>query len=286
MKAPRFDYRAAQSLDEALGILADPPGDVRIVAGGQSVVAALNLRLSAPDLLLDIGGLAELRGICEAAGALQIGALTTHADIAASPLVRARLPLLSRAAQFIAHPAIRNRGTIGGSVALADPAAEWPACLLALDAVLVLRRGAGERRVPAVDFFRDVYETALEPDEILVAVDIPLPPAGGFMLFDEFARRHGDFAIAGLALCGRIEAGRFAALRFGYLGVGRTPAGVPDTAAALLGLTPEEAAGRVAGLLSAELEPGGDHHATSAYRLHLAGLLARRLLLAAGAGKE
>lgn len=282
LKSPRFDYHAAASLEDALAMLSAPPGDIRLVAGGQSVVAALNLRLSAPDILLDIGGLHELRGVAEVDGMLRIGALTTHAEMASAPLVRARLPLLTRAARFIAHPAIRNRGTIGGSLALADPAAEWPACALALGAQMRLRSKTGERVVAARDFFIDVYETALQPDEILTAVEIPPPPPGGFMLFDEFSRRHGDFALVGLALCGRLEAGRFAHLSFGYLGVGRRPEAVPKAAAQLLGLTPPEAAERIAALLPAELAPMTDHHASAEYRMHLSALLARRLLLAAG----
>lgn len=282
MKSPRFDYHAAASLDDALAMLASPVGDIRLVAGGQSVVAALNLRLSAPDILLDIGGIDELRGIVEVDGALRLGALTTHAEIARSPVIRTRLPLLSRAAHFIAHPAIRNRGTIGGSIALADPAAEWPACMLALSAQMRLRSRAGERAIAARDFFVGVYETALQPDEILTTIEIPLPPHGGFMLFDEFSRRQGDFALVGLALCGRLEAGRFAQLAFGYLGVGRRPEAVPNATAQLLGLSPQEAAERVGDLLPAEIEPMNDHHASTEYRMHLAVLLARRLLLAAG----
>lgn len=285
VKSPRFDYRAVASLEDALAVLSSPPGDIRLVAGGQSVVAALNLRLSAPDLLLDIGGIHELRGIAEVDGKLRIGALTTHAEIARSPLIRSRLPLLSRAAHFIAHPAIRNRGTIGGSVALADPAAEWPACMLALGAQMRLRSQAGERTVAARDFFIDVYETALRADEILTALEIPVPAPGGFMLFDEFSRRHGDFALVGLALCGRLEAGRIAELSFGYLGVGRRPEAVPAVAARLLGLTPQEAAERIGDLLPAELDPMSDNHASAEYRMHLAVLLARRLLLAAGAAE-
>lgn len=286
MKSPRFEYYAAASVDEALATMAAPPGDVRLVAGGQSVIAALNLRLSAPDLLLDIGRLDSLRGISEMSGMLRIGPLTTHAEIARSSLIRAKLPLLTRAAGFIAHPAIRNRGTIGGSIALADPAAEWPACMLALDARMHLRRQAGKRVIAAREFFVDVYETALEPDEILTAIDIPLPAPGGFMLFDEFSRRHGDFALVGLSLCGRLAAGRFTELSFGYLGVGRVPKAVPQATAQLIGLTPQEAAERIGMLLPAELEPMNDHHASTEYRLHLAALLARRLLLAAGSANS
>lgn len=278
MKAPAIAYHAAQSLADALGILAAPPGDVRLVAGGQSLVAALNLRLAAPDLLLDIGRLQELRGIQRVGDTLRIGALTRHADIARDALVQAALPMLPVICRHIAHPAIRNRGTLGGSLALADPAAEWPAAMLALQARFLLRSQAAERWVMAADFFQDVYETALRPDEILCAIEVPLPVENTRWAFDEFARRHGDFALAGMLLLAQVQDGRIAALNFGCLGLGRVPEAAPKTAAALLGLTLAEAADKVAALLAAELTPLADRHASADYRRHLAGLLGQRLL--------
>ncbi len=278
MKAPAIAYHAALSLEDALGILAAPPGDVRLVAGGQSLVAALNLRLSAPDLLLDIARLDELRGIHAAGDAIRIGALTRHADIARDALLAREFPMLAAICRHIAHPAIRNRGTIGGSLALADPAAEWPATMLALQARMLLRARGSERWLPAAEFFLDVYETALQPDEILCAIELPRLKPGTRWAFDEFARRHGDFALAGMLLVAEMAEGRIAALRFGCLGLGRVPEAAPRTAAALVGLTPAEASMRVAPLLAEELQPLGDRHASIVYRRHLAGLLGQRLL--------
>ncbi len=194
MKAPSFAYAKPRSLAEAFDLL-ERPG-AKILAGGQSLIPSLNLRLSAPELLVDITGISGFSGIALANGSLRIGALCTHAQLEKSEDVRKHLPLVAEAVSHIAHPAIRNRGTLGGSLALADPAAELPACALALDAVLVVAAKKGERRVKAADFFKGLFETDLKPAEILVGVEFPKADKSVFL---ELTRRQGDYAIVGLA---------------------------------------------------------------------------------------
>jgi carbon-monoxide dehydrogenase medium subunit len=194
LKAPSFAYAKPASLAEAFDLL-ERPG-AQILAGGQSLIPSLNLRLSSPALLVDITGLPGLSKIEAKNGALRIGALCTHSSLEKSPEVRAHLPLLAEAMPQIAHPAIRNRGTLGGSLALADPAAELPACAVALGATLVLTSKKGERRVAADDFFKGLFETDLKPGEILSGVEFPRADKSVFL---ELARRHGDYAIVGLA---------------------------------------------------------------------------------------
>lgn len=286
LKAPRFDYRLVRTRQEALAALAQTDSDVRVLAGGQSLVAALNLRLSQPDLLIDVSRIPEWKGVRLAANELIIGALTTHAEIARSQLVAQTAPLLAAAAPFIAHPAIRNRGTIGGSVCLADPAAEWPACLVALGATMIVERVDGTRAIPARSFFKGLYETALEPGEILTAIKAPVRAPDEIHLFDEFARRPGDFALAGLAMSVRFEKGRIAALHLGFLGLAGTPVSAPGFAEACVGLSAEEAGALARESLAGELDPSGDHHASADYRARLAEVLTRRLLSRAAAQVE
>ena len=280
MKAPQFDYRLARTPGEALELLAGS-ADARLLAGGQSLVAALNLRLSQPDLLIDISRIPDWKGIALHQGTLRIGALTTHAEIETSALVAKHAPLLHRAAPFIAHLGIRNRGTIGGSVCLADPAAEWPACLVALDAVFTLQSAGGDRIVPARSFFRELYETASEPGEVLTFIDVPLIQPATQHLFDEVARRPGDFAVAGLAMSIRFHAQRIAALELGFLGLGNTPLRAEAFAKNCIGLTAQEASDMARDALGQEISPNGDHHASAAYRLQLAVVLTQRLLMRA-----
>ena len=216
MKAPSFAYAKPRTLAEAFDLL-ERPG-ARVLAGGQSLIASLNLRLSAPELLVDITGLAELRGIALEQDVVRIGALTTHADIERSAEIRKHLPLLADAVAHVAHPAIRNRGTFGGSVALADPAAEYPACLVALDATLVLRSRGGERMVRAEDFFRGLFEVDLREGELVVGAEIPAFLKDERSVFLELARRQGDYAIVGLA--GVTSASR---KRIAFFGLGAKP---------------------------------------------------------------
>lgn len=280
MKAIGFEYRVASDLDAALATLAQHGDDVRPLAGGQSLVAALNMRLAAPALVLDIGRLTALKGMHEDGSAIRLGALTTHREIEVSPLLARAAPLLAKAAPAIAHPSIRNRGTLGGSLALADPAAEWPACMLALDARLQLRSVRGERWVRSEDFFEDVYTTALKPDELLIAAELPMAAAHTVFLFDEFARRHGDFALAGLATAATMSEGRVVSLRLAYFGVGPRPLLATLAAGAIVGSQPAAAVDAALEALGREIDPPTDHHASAAYRRHLAGVLLRRHLAA------
>src|SRR6201992_1858966 len=199
MKASAFSYARATSVGNALELLAAHGDGAKVLSGGQSLMPAMNLRLLSPDLLVDIGGLDELRGIQLAGGKLRIGALTRHVELLNSTEVAAHAPLLTEAIAHVAHPAIRNRGTLGGSLAHADRASELPACQLALDATIIVRGQAGERRIAAADFFTGIYETALSSDELLVAVELPVAQKDSSHFFHEFARRHGDYAIVGLA---------------------------------------------------------------------------------------
>jgi aerobic carbon-monoxide dehydrogenase medium subunit len=271
LKAPSLAYLRASSLAQALDALAEHGEDARVLAGGQSLVPALNMRLSQPRLLIDINPIAALAGIERRGGALRIGALARHSAVGASPLVAHLAPLIHQAIPHIAHPAIRNRGTFGGSLAQADPAAELPACVVALDAVLHLASRRGGRAVAARDFFRGLYETALAPDEIITAIDIPVAPPGARSVFLELARRRGDYALVGLAA----EA-RAGGLSLVFFGVGGKPVEAGAASAALAaGATPERIAAAQAAL-AADLDPPGDLQADGATKLHLARVLLGR----------
>ena len=213
MKAPPFAYAKPRSLAEAFELL-ERPG-AKILAGGQSLIPSLNLRLSSPELLVDITGLSDLRNIELRNGAVRIGALCTHAEVERSEEIRKHLPLIAEAVPHIAHPAIRNRGTLGGSLALADPAAELPACAVALDAVFSISSKSGERRVEAGDFFKGLFETDLEQGEVLVGVEFPKADKSAFL---ELTRRQGDYAIVGLAAVSRASEKRIA-----FFGIGGKP---------------------------------------------------------------
>jgi len=199
MKASAFNYARAVSVSEALELLQTHGERAKVLAGGQSLMPAMNLRLVSPELIVDIGELAELRGITATGTTIRIGALTRHADLARAPEILRHAPLLAEALRHVAHPAIRNRGTLGGSLAQGDPASELPACMLALNAIIIVRGQAGERRIAAADFFTGIYETALSPQELLVAVELPVVRKNSVHFFHEFARRHGDFAIVACA---------------------------------------------------------------------------------------
>ena len=216
MKAAAFAYARATSVENALELLAGRGDRAKILSGGQSLMPAMNLRLIAPELVVDIGGLAELRGITLREGLLTIGALTRHVDLLKSREIAAHAPLLADAIVHVAHPAIRNRGTIGGSLAQADPASELPACMLALSATIIVRGPGGERRIAAEQFFTGIYDTALSPQELLMAVELPVAPKQSAHFFHEFARRHGDYAIVGLAAQAVVADGRLAEFRLGF----------------------------------------------------------------------
>jgi carbon-monoxide dehydrogenase medium subunit len=280
MKAAAFAYARATSVDDALALLASHGDRAKVLSGGQSLMPAMNLRLISPELVVDIGGLAELRGIAVHGETLRIGALTRHADLQRSPDIAAHAPLLAEAITHVAHPAIRNRGTLGGSLAHADPASELPACMLALDANLVVRSSEGERRIAAADFFQGIFQTALSADELLVAIELPLPGKNSVHYFHEFARRHGDYAIAGLAAQAVIEGGCFAALRLAFFAVDDRPV-LARAGNSLLNtaLTPALISAASA-MLDDELDPQDDQQASGAMRRHLAKVLLARAVAA------
>lgn len=282
MKAAPFDYVKPRTLDQVIALLQQHGDDARLLAGGQSLLASLNMRLSEPALLVDISGLEDLRGIRVQGAALRIGALVTHTEIEDSPLVAQHAPLLARAVHHIAHRAIRNAGTWGGSIAHADPAAEWPACLLALAGTVIARGPGGERRIAADDFFTGLYDTALQPDEVLVAAEVPLATVHSWFAFDELARRRGDYAIVGMALSGRREGGALAGTRVVLMGVDATPWRARRTEALLDGQALDAAlAARAAQALRQELDPLPDLTNSPETKRHLAGVLLQRLLTGA-----
>ena len=269
MKAPPFAYVRATTPAALFDLLTAYGDDARILAGGQSLIASLNLRLSTPRVLVDITRLPNMAAIEYANGILTIGALARHVDIERSPLVAAHTPLLAQAVRHVAHPAIRNRGTIGGSLCLNDPAAEYPACMVALNATMRLQGPNGTRRVTAQAFFRGVYTTALAPTEMLEAVEIPAIRNNERSVFMELARRPGDYAMVGLALHGPPQQPECV-----FLAVADGPVRTPQTAQAFAshGIAAAQEA------LAAELHPSGDLNAAPATRLHLAQVLLGRAL--------
>jgi aerobic carbon-monoxide dehydrogenase medium subunit len=276
MKASAFAYARATSVANALELLAAHGEKAKLLSGGQSLVPAMNLRLISPELIVDIGDIRELRGIAVRGDTLVIGALTRHADILASSDIVKCAPLLAAAVAHVAHPAIRNRGTIGGSLAQADPASELPACVLALGGTIVVRGPAGERRVAAEEFFTGIYETKLTPLDLLVAVEVPVARKGAAHFFQEFARRNGDYAIVGLAAQAVLHGDRFADLRLGFFAVGDTPV-LAKAAGKLTGVAINAALlAEACAALSDELDPHEDQQATPAMRRHLATVLLTR----------
>ena len=223
MKAAAFDYVKPKALSDALSLLKQGGDDAQLIAGGQTLLATLNMRLSEPSILIDITDLTELKGISVSGDILRIGALVTHTEIEDSDLVAKHAPLLKAAAPHIAHRAIRNLGTWGGSLAYGDPAAEWPACSLTLQATMVIQGPQGERKISAKDFFIDLYTTSLEPDEILVATEIPLAKSNQVFYFHELARRHGDYAVAGLAAVAEKQGRVLTNCAFTFFSVSSTP---------------------------------------------------------------
>ena len=277
MKPARFDHLLPASLDEALAMLAAHAPDARPLAGGQSLVPMMNFRLARPAVLVDLNKIPELAYIRDAGDHLAIGAMTRERAIENSDLVRAASPLLHDATLNIAHLPIRSRGTIGGSISNADPAAEYPATVLALDATLVAQSVRGAREIPASAFFDGVMTTTLAPDEILAEIRVPKAPPGSGGAFVEIARRHGDFALAGVAAQITLDGGTVTDIRLAACGVGPGP--IRLTAAEDIlragGLT--DAALAQAGRAAAEAaDPDGDVHATAAYRRKLTGVMTRR----------
>jgi carbon-monoxide dehydrogenase medium subunit len=279
VKAPRFSYVRPESLEEAIRLLAEFGDDARILAGGQSLMPTLNMRLSQPQLLIDINQIDVLKGISVGDGIIRIGALTRHVEVMNSPIVAQHLPLIAEAMPHVAHVAVRNRGTFGGSIALADPSAEMPACVLALEASIIVESTRGRRTIAADEFFRGLYETAREDDELLVEVLIPEQKRSCVSVFTELSRRHGDFAIAGLACCARIECDTVSDARLVYFGSENRPVLATRAMAALKG-KPWSAASSEAtrAALAHDLDPIDNIFGSPATKLHLQRVLTQRAL--------
>jgi carbon-monoxide dehydrogenase medium subunit len=271
LKPAPFAYAKARSVAHAIELLVDD--DARLLAGGQSLIATLNMRLSHPALLVDINGVGGLDRIASNNGHIEIGALVRHAQAERSSELARRAPLIALAMPHIGHPAIRNRGTIGGSVAFADPAAELPACVLALGGEMTIAGPQGSRIVRADDFFKGLFETALTARDVLTAIRIPAAGADTRVGFAEFARRHGDYAMVGLAACARADGQRLRDLRLAYFGVGSTPVRAHHAEQALTDRDIDAAVHA----LAQDLNPPDDVQASGAVKTHLAGVLLRRV---------
>lgn len=280
MKPAPFEYVKPQTIDEALEVLAERGSDAKVLAGGQSLVPLMNFRLVRPQYLIDINGLADLGYVRQADGGLAIGALTRQSELLRSSLVKAQYPLLAYAAKFISHPAIRNRGTVGGSVAHADPAAELPGLFLALDAEFTARSTQGERKIPVGDLFVTYFTTSLDPTELLTEVRVPaLAPNTGWG-FEETSRRHGDLAVAASTVVASLgQRGVCERIAIALSGVGEVPIRAQGAEAVLVGNTPTDSLIREAAAKVVEdIEPESDVHATADYRRHVATVLTARAL--------
>ncbi len=288
MKAPAFDYAKPASLAAAFDLLDRHGDEAKLLAGGQTLMATLNMRLSQPGILIDITGLStdkSLSGIRLEDGKLVIGALTKHREIERSTLVAEHVPLLAQAVPHVAHIAIRNSGTFGGSIAFADPAAEYPVCAVALDATLVLVSRQGERRVPARQFFKALYETDLKPGELVARAEFSIQAPGYRSAFLELARRHGDYAITGVAAHAKVTGGVLSDVRLAYLGMGSIPMLASKAMAELEGKPySTDTVGAAQRALAGELDPTDDLYSTAATKLHLARVLTGRALTALAGG--
>ena len=288
MKLPQFDYEAPRTVSEAVELLAEHQDEASVLAGGQSLIPLLALRLARPAVLVDIYGIAELSGVSATDGWVAIGAMTREYVAEESGTVADAVPLLAAALPLIGHEAIRNRGTVGGSLAHADPAAELPAVARALDAEFVVCGPAGDRVVPAAEWFEGYLTTSRFPDELLTQVRFPAAGRGTGISFQEVARRHGDFAIVGLAASLTLSQGAISDARLAFAGMSDVPIRAGDAEALLIGETPsaelfEEAARRA----TDDLDPPADLHGSSYYRKKVAAALVRRgLQEAAGSAHQ
>jgi aerobic carbon-monoxide dehydrogenase medium subunit len=285
MKPAPFVYHAPTTLDEALALLAEHGDDAKPLAGGQSLVPLMNFRLARPAHLVDLNRVAELGYVRGEDAGVRIGAMTRQRDVERSPVIASGWPVVAAAVRHIGHVHIRNRGTIGGSLAHADPAAELPATMLALEAEVVARSARGERRLAARDLFLSHYATGLEPDELLTEIRIPALPTGTGWAFEELTRRHGDFALVGVAATVTLrDDGAIGEARLALSGAGPTPIRASATERLLVGQRPGEALFREAGeRASREIDPDADLHASADYRRAIAAVLTRRALLQAAA---
>jgi carbon-monoxide dehydrogenase medium subunit len=279
MKPPPFDYHAPETVDECLALLAEHGDEAKILAGGQSLVPLLALRLARPEHLVDVNRVRGLAGVERENGSLVVGATTRHATLENDPQIAAAVPLLARVAPYIGHVPIRNRGTLGGSLAHADPAGELPAVARVLDAEIEVAGPTGIRRIPAAEFFESVFTTSLEPDELVTAVRFPVWGAGSGYAVEEVARRHGDFAIVGVLAAVQVRAGRLARVAIGLTGMGSVPERAGEVEKALTGAAVDDLDLTGAGVRAvAGLEPSADVHAGPAYRRTVAATLVTRAL--------
>jgi carbon-monoxide dehydrogenase medium subunit len=281
MKPAPFDYFSPATVDEALALLVAHGGDAKPLAGGQSLIPAMNFRLARPAVLVDLNRISELAYVRAESGGIAVGAMTRQRAVERSDVVARAAPLLAEAMPSIAHPQIRNRGTVGGSIAHADPSAELPAVMLALDARFRAKSASGERSIPAGEFFKGMLETALEPGELLVEIALSPLPARSGTAFLELARRHGDYALVGVAATVTLDPrGRCKAARLSLLSVGDGPVLATEAGKVLAGQTPSEELLRAAGDAAArrDVDPPSDIHASAAYRRQLVAVLTRRAL--------
>jgi CO/xanthine dehydrogenase FAD-binding subunit len=278
VKPPPFEYFAPTSVEEAAALLAEHGDDAKLLAGGQSLIPLLSLRLARPAVLVDLNGVPDLRGI-DVNGVATIGAMTTHRTIERSDAIARSVPLLAAAVPYIGHTAIRTRGTIGGSLSHADPAAELPAVALALGATFTARTTKGEREITADDFFDGYFTTSLEPDEVLTAVRFPTAAPGTGVSVQEMARRHGDFAMVAAMASITVRDGACHDVRLALVNVSDRPVRATAAEASLEGASPtDDAIAEACALATNDLSPVSDLHATAAYRRTVAGVLVRRAL--------
>jgi aerobic carbon-monoxide dehydrogenase medium subunit len=283
MKPAPFTYIAATSLAHALAVKAEHGDDAKFLAGGQSLMPTMNFRLARPGVLIDLNGVDELAGVRPGDGAMRIGAMTRYCALERDASIAKMFPLIREALPEIAHPQIRNRGTLGGNLAHADPASEMPAIMVALQARLRVQSASAGRWIAASDFFRGALTTDLQPDEMLVEIELPRASPRSGSCFMEIARRRGDYAIAGVAAMLTLDDNdRCTSARLAFCGVGETPVDAGDAAGALIGSAVTDAVIRdVAAAAQAKIDPAGSVHATADYQRHVAGVLAERALTAA-----
>jgi carbon-monoxide dehydrogenase medium subunit len=284
VKPPKFEYARPSTVDEAVSALVAGGEEAKVLAGGQSLVPLLAFRFAQPSLLVDLNRISDLAYVREDGGGLAIGAMTRTRQLEVDPLIAERWPLAAAAAPFIGHRQIRNRGTIGGSIAHADPAAELPSVAVASRVTLVARGPNGTREIPAAEFFQTYFTTSLEPNEILAEIRVPAPQPRTGAAFVEVSRRHGDFALVGVAVTVTLDDGGCSDARVVLLGVGDRPVEVSAAAEILRGAgVTEESARAVGAEASAAIEPSSDLHASSEYRTEVAAVVTRRALLEAAA---
>ncbi len=279
MKAPAFSYVRPQNLEDVIALMQEHGEEASLLAGGQTLHATLNMRLSEPGLLIDLQSVSELKGIQIKGSVLSIGAMVTHTEIEDSELIAQHLPLLCAAVVHIAHRALRNFGTFGGSIAYADPAAEWPACLLALDGVVVALGPEGERRIKAQDFFTGLYSTNLENNELIIACEFPISEDAKLFAFNELARRHGDYASVGIAASAKLQNKRIHDIRLAWLGAVSMPWRSLQTEAMIEGQElNDELIEKAVQFLKTELPAEADLTHSALTKTHLAGVMLKRAL--------